>query len=295
MKILITGSNGFIGSNLAEVLGKKNDIIGTGTRAESFSHVDAYFQWNMAEEECPYEKIPGDIDIVIHAAACLDKDNMNEQVVATNCMGTYRVYQLARKLKVKTCFNLSSVPVIGVPKEHPITEKHPLNPLTMYHVTKLTSEYLLNQLLQEGIQVVNLRVPSPIAPGMPVKTILPIFMKQAVNVENIKIAGNGTRKQNYIDVRDIAYLIEQCLDKENISGTYCVGSTQVVSNYELAKLCVEVAESASEIVFTGVEDLLEGQVWDIDTSYAYEKLGFQQKYDIRESLKDIMLQMKKER
>ena len=294
MKILITGVNGFVGSNLAKMLGIDNYIIGTGTRESSTVKVDDYFKWNMAEEECPFDKLPEELDAIIHAGACLDKNNCNEQLIQVNCLGTQRILQLAKYKNVKKVFYISSVPVIGEPLEHPITESHPLAPQTVYHATKLAGEWILNQLIQEEIEVVHLRVPSPIGPGMPVKTILPIFVGRALAGETIQIMGQGSRRQNYLDVRDLGNVIKGCLALEHISGTYHIGSDETISNLELAKLCVELTKSISAIEFTGMEDKLDSQIWDVDSTKAKEKLNYRQSYQMRDSLLDIIAQMRGE-
>lgn len=178
--------------------------------------------------------------------------------------------------------------MIGNPLEHPISEHHPLNPLTMYHATKLSAEYLLYQLAKYGTEVIILRIPSPIAPDMPEKTILPIFASRAFHGEIIEIYGKGSRRQNYLDVRDLAGVIEKNLAGCNITGVYNIASERTVSNKELAQLCINIAGSSSEIRIIDRPDPLDGQVWDITCLKAKEQLGYYQRYPIEESIKDIM-------
>lgn len=294
MKILITGSNGFVGRTLAEILVKEYYVIGTGTREESLAQLNEYVRWNFAAEDCPKELDEKEIDVIIHVAACLDKDDMCGQLVETNCVGTHRLYQMACKKGVKKVIYISSIPVIGVPVEHPITELHNTLPETMYHATKLAGEMILNQLLYRGIEIITLRLPSPIAPGMPIKTILPIFAQKALQGENISIQGEGTRRQNYLDLRDLAEVVKSCIELRNISGIYNIASIQTISNLELAKLCVSLTGNVSRIVFSGKKDLTDGQVWDVDVTKAKEVLNYRQKYMITDSVKDIIDEMRAE-
>lgn len=295
MKILITGSKGFIGHNLADILANGNDVISTGRGPSLSAGPKNYFSWDLAEESVPWEQIPHDLDVIVHVAASLSPNNMDEGLIATNCLGSHRIYQLAKTSNVKRVFYISSVPVIGIPRSLPITEEHPLQPRTMYHVTKLAGEMILDQLLYDGIEVVHLRIPSPIGPGMPVKTILPIFIKNALNGEKINIIGKGGRRQNYLDVRDLANLLCGCLDKEGIAGVYNIAAPETVSNLELAELCIKLTGSMSEIGFLDKEDEAEGQVWDVDTSKAADKLGFCQQYTIQQSIADIANEMRRQK
>lgn len=294
MRILITGSNGFVGKILSEILAMDYYVIGTGTRRSSLANINEYIKWNIATEDCPLELFEKEFDVIIHVAACLDKNDMCEQLVETNCLGTYRIYQLARKKKVKKVIYVSGIPVIGQPVKHPITESHDTLPETMYHATKLAGELILSQLEKDEIESIILRIPSPIAPGMPVKTIIPIFVENAMHGDNINILGKGTRRQNYLDVRDFAEVVKNCVELQNISGIYNVAAGQTISNLELARLCISLTKSNSEIVFNGEADSADGQVWDVDTTKAKEKLNYKQKYTIMDSLVDIIEQMKEQ-
>lgn len=287
MKILITGSNGFIGRAIVNELAGEHDIIGCGTKSESAVKVDEYIRWNIADEEIPSGISDMRADAIIHTAASLDKDDRNETLVKTNCLGTHRIYALARRISVKRVIYLSSIPIIGEPLITPIKESAEINPITMYHATKVAGEYILNQLTKEGIDVIHLRIPSPIGPGMPAKTIVPIFLKQAIKGEALILAGKGARQQNYIDVRDIAYVVRKMLDRNISGGVYHAASKETVSNYELARMCIQVTESTSKIKYSSRTDPYDGWTWDIDISKLTEAIGGFNKHSIWESLRDI--------
>lgn len=287
MKILITGSNGFIGRTIAKELSDEHYIIGCGTKNESDVKVDRYVRWDIGDEEIPAEISDMRIDAIIHAAASLDKDDRNKTLIRVNCLGTHRIYALARTISVKKVIYLSSIPVVGKPLIIPIRENAEINPITMYHATKAASEYILNQLVKEGIDVVHLRISSPIGPGMPIKTIVPIFLKQAMNGEDLILSGKGTRQQNYVDVRDIAFVVKRLLDRNSLRGVYNVASKDTLSNYELARMCIQIAGSASQIKYSNKKDFYDGWVWDIDISKLTETIGNFNRHRILESLRDI--------
>lgn len=287
MKILITGSNGFVGKSIAKELIVGNYIIGCGTKEKSVIEVDDYIQWDISDEEIPKRLSDIKIDIIIHAAASLAKDDGDKRLVKVNCMGTHQIYTLARKISVKKVIYLSSIPIIGVPGKVPIKENSEVNPITMYHATKAAGEYILNQLIKDGIHVINLRITSPIGPGMPIKTIVPIFLEKALNGRNIILSGKGKRQQNYIDVRDIGYAVRKLIDNSISDGVYNIASKDTISNYELAKMCIRITGSASEISFSNSKDLYDDWVWDVDTSKLTKAIGNFNKYGIRESLTDI--------
>lgn len=292
MKVLLTGINGFIGRNIASAIAKEHYVIGTDIGDKSCVDANEYFSWNIGNENIPNDKIPNDLDAIIHVAACLDQNGLNEQLITANCMGTHRIYQLAKMRNVKKVIYISGITVIGEPKDLPITENHVLAPNTMYHVTKLSGEFILNQLRVDGVKVINLRLPAPIGVGMNMKTILPAFISNALSDKTIQLMGSGSRRQNYVDVRDIAGVIKACLENMSVNGTYNWGAETTISNYELAQLCIELCNSKSQIVFSGKEDITDGYVWDIDSTKLKTILGYKNMYSIEHTIRDIMKDLK---
>lgn len=274
MRILITGVNGFVGYSLALQLGLNHEIIGVGRSSVCRLNAIEYHQCDIAEwsdEIC--DEIPT-VDTIIHAAASLSTDDDDSGLMVTNCMGTHNIFRFARQKNIKKMFYISSAPIIGVPMNHPITEQHPVNPVMMYHATKLAGEYFLNQLCRYGIENINLRINAPVGVEMPAKSIFPLFIKNAKEGKDIVLHGKGTRRQNYLDVRDLGTLIEYNLERSGIAGTYIVANKQTISNYELAKLCIKECGSSSRIVYSGKEDTTDEYVWDFDCSLAAKCLGY---------------------
>lgn len=293
MNILVTGSNGFVGGVIVDALKKNHYVIGIGTRSIPNNRVDKYVKWDIAKDALSESALSENVDVIVHAAACIDIEDQALKLAEVNCLGTQRIFNLAIKKNVKKVFYISSAPVIGYPECHPISEKHPLKPNTMYHATKLSGELILNQLNKYIIEVINLRISSPIGPEMPVKSILPLFIQKVMNGEDVTINGEGLRRQNYLDVRDLANVIESCLERQQIAGTYLITADATVSNIELAKKCIDIIGGLSKIKYTGISDTSDDLIWDYDNSNAKNILGFQQSYDINKSIIDIWESMKR--
>lgn len=292
MKILVTGSNGFIGGYITEyLLGKGYDIIGLGTKNESSTPILKYIKIDISDRkkllELAKEELK-DIDVVVHAAASLSKNDFDERLIQSNMIGLYNMIELATLTACKKFIYISSCPVIGIPKDIPINEKHDLLPNTMYHITKLSGEYMVNLLEKYNIKPVSLRIPSPIGKNMPANTILSVFIKKAMEDEDLIIYGKGSRKQNYVDVRDIVQAVYLCIQKDKAGRCYNIASKAAISNGELAKYCIDVINSKSSIKFNGLEDPLEGQDWTIDITKAKEELGYEPRYTISDSIEWIV-------
>ena len=184
MKVLITGSNGFIGGHVCKYLKEKGEyVIGLGRREKSVPEVDEYICCDMDSEAIDgiMASVKVDkIDAIIHLAADMRKEPYNVEVVAHNCVGTQRLLEFAEREHIGVFLQLSSLPVIGKPEEHPITEKHSLKPPTVYHATKIAEELLANYAdYMHGVRTASFRISAPVGPGVNPKTIFPTFVTKA--------------------------------------------------------------------------------------------------------------------
>ena len=287
-KVVVTGANGFIGRNVVSYL-KENGfyVIGFGRKIDCIAKCDEYFCKDIADSSVK-DILIDDVFAVVHAAACLEKDDWNKNVFDANVIGTFNVINFAVVHNCKKFIYTSGLPIIGKPENLPISESHSVNPPTFYHVTKLIGEEFVRFLSHSGIQGIGLRIPSPVGKDMPCTTILPIFLKKALQNEKIELSGKGTRRQNYIDVRDITQAILTILEMQVESGIYNIGAKQTISNYELAKLCVEMTNSKSEICFNGKPDLTDDFDWNIDYSKAEKAFAFKPNYNVVDTIKSIL-------
>ena len=287
MKVLVTGSNGFIGSNLCRYLKKQGcDLIGLDLAAASrIDAVDEYIQCDLSTEATGHILDGRQIDALVHLAADMRHAPYEIEVVHNNCVGEQRLLELCEEKKVPVFVQLSSLPVIGRPVEHPITEKHPLHPPTVYHATKRMMELLADYAFYtHGLRTVSFRICAPMGVGMNQKTIFPTFVRNAMAGKDIVLYGEGTRKQTYIHVNDIAQAIYKAILSEKAQGVYNLGSNNLLSNRELAQKCVEVLKSESKIVFNGQPDPMDKDVWDISLDRIKADTGYEPLVSIEEAI-----------
>jgi UDP-glucose 4-epimerase len=288
MKILITGSNGFIGSHVAEKLKKDHEVIGLGKSKKSKVKDIRYYSIDISDSNFPSlitEKIEF-CDVIIHLAANLDKSDLNLDVIKTNVTGTLNILNSAIKLNSKKIIHTSGLPVIGKPFEIPISEKHLANPETLYHITKLASEHILDMGIKYGIKITQFRVPAPLGVGMNENSFLPAVIKKLIRNDVVEIFGKGTRRQNFIHVNDICRYISVAIDF-NYSGIFNIGSFEVMSNLELIKLSQKLLNSNSEIRFDNTEDIYDDYVWKISAKKVLEVFGFGPNVMIEDSIVEL--------
>ena len=285
MKVLIIGVNGFIGQYLCKLLMKQHEIIGIGKSDKPKVVNIQYIQLDISNHFlCEKLKdIYPHVDIIVNVAACIDYNDFNEGIIYVNCLGSLHILQYASEAGCSKIINISSIPVIGKPVDLPVTEDHIVKPETMYHISKLTAEYIFAIANKYGITTVSLRISSPVGCGMSKTTFLPTMIEQCRKNEMIKLHGTGSRRQNYVDVRDISIAVELAIEK-NAVGIFNIASDRTYSNLEVVQLCKQLLNSSSEISYSGTEDPDDYVAWEISIDKAKEKLVYEPRYSLADTI-----------
>lgn len=286
MKVLITGANGFIGQHVTNAFqGNGDDVTGTDLQPNSAKKGIRYFQADVAAYE-EMETLAGEhYDAVVHLAACLQMNSST--VFHINTMGTYHVLKVAQQVGCETFLHLSSIPVIGTPPSDAfISEDTPARPLTLYHISKYAAEQVVMLPAFEAIRRYNLRIASPVGPGMP-NSFVKQMLQAAKHGKPLTLYGTGSRIQNYIDARDIARALVTVSQSKPPQGLYLLGG-ESYSNFEAARLCSAIANTKSEIVFLDRPDPADTEHWLIDDEKAKTVFGYSPRYTLRQSLLDSL-------
>ena len=156
-KIIITGSDGFIGSHLTEHLVKK------GYSVKAFTLYNSFNSWgclDFADKKIKkeIEVIQGDIrdfesikssmkgcDIVINLAALISIPYSYvapESYIDTNVKGTFNILNAAKDLGNIKVIHTSTSEVYGTAQQIPIKEDHPLVAQSPYAATKIGADQL---------------------------------------------------------------------------------------------------------------------------------------------------------
>ncbi|MBD3177175.1 MAG: NAD-dependent epimerase/dehydratase family protein, partial [Armatimonadia bacterium] len=224
-------------------------------------------------------------EAIVHAAAHISYDDADPEIARTNCVGVQQMLGLAERWGTRLLLGISSIGVIGAPEAYPIAEDHPVAPPTAYHASKLFSEHVLSLAGDESRPAASLRITSPVGKGMPGGRILSVFVDRCLREQPLTLAGRGTRRQNYVDVRDVARAVSRWLHQPS-QGVYNVGGDGCTSNADLARECVRVTGSGSEIIFEGT-DPAEGQVWDVSSAAASAAFGYEPECTLTSAIEEV--------
>ena len=284
MRVLVTGSSGFVGGAIADrLLAGGDQVVGLGRRLTKTNRgltsaiaVDLTapgVAGRLAETQprC---------DAIVHAAASLDQSPHATGASLVNGLGTQQIAELAARWEVSKLVYISSLPVIGRPSALPVTEEHPANPLTAYHASKLYGEHLV---ALAAVPALSLRLTAPVGTGMPEGRIMTVFVRRALAGEPLVVAGGGTRTQDYVDVRDVASAVKAALDRD-ATGLLNLASGRAVSNLELANRCVKTLGSSSPVTLSGEPDPEEGLRWEVSIERARAAIGYEPEHTLEDSI-----------
>lgn len=294
MRVLVTGASGHIGGAAALALSNSgHDVVGL-SRGTSDSLPPALQQVQLDIGEGDFvESATQTIarcDAVVHAAAALEPGLYSEALSRTNCRGTQQLLRLAHEWEVHDFVYISGVAVIGLPQAHPITEEHPTRPESAYAASKLFGEHLVSLYAKEHACGTSLRVTSPVGPGLRAKRIFSTFIDRALRGDALAVAGKGGRRQDYVDVRDVASALKRCLER-HVPGVLNIGSGVPVSNLELAEAVVSTLQSDSTVCCEGEPGPDEQLCWDVSLQKAREALGYEPEHSLEDSVRALAAEM----
>jgi UDP-glucose 4-epimerase len=210
MKILILGSEGFVGHNLVESLSKNHEIFCADLIANS-NHKN-YKQFDITDSSS-VDQIVRNVDVVIDLAAhslvsSLDGSVENAKV---NIIGLLNVLESCRKNQIKKIIFTSASSMIGVPNSEQVSEDHPAFPKTAYGITKLASEHYLrlyNELY--GINFVVFRFFNIYGPYQK-NGLIPTLYNRIKNGESLMVFGKGDQIRDYVFIEDIVSFFEEAI------------------------------------------------------------------------------------
>ncbi|MGD2101277.1 MAG: NAD-dependent epimerase/dehydratase family protein [Acidimicrobiia bacterium] len=241
MKVLVTGSAGFIGRHVCRRL------LADGAKVTGFDVKQAGLD--------DIEEITGDLldldqvqaavtghDVVCHVGAIGDVYLAAEQpglAAAVNVTGTSNVATAALENDARVVY-ASTWEVYGEPRYEPVDEEHPASPDHPYNITKLAGEQmLLASHRLGGLSAIALRLGTAYGLGMRPNSVFEIFIRKALSGEPITIQGDGSQGRQFTHVSDIARAFALATRSDEAGMTLNIVSPDVVTIRQLAEKVVE--------------------------------------------------------
>lgn len=252
IKVLVTGASGYIGSAAARQLAQAGHQVVATARELNPTLARILSQCELRTLDVlngPYDDLPKDIDVVIHAATSNDILSRDfEKGMELSVFGTRRLLQWARASGVKRLLFFSTFQVYGTELRGTITESTPPAPLNDYGLNHLGGEELCSMHARtSSLQVVLVRPANvcgcPQAPTVRRETLVPMcFVREALTTGRITLRSSGLQKRDFVTVRQVAdaclWLSEQPMAANHGVANIASGTTWTV--LELARWTADV-------------------------------------------------------
>ncbi len=235
MKILITGSAGFIGSNLVDhFLAKGHQVVGldnfsTGKRenlAEALQHPRfSLIEGDIRTPEDCRNAVEG-CDYVLHQAALGSVPRSIKDPVTTNEVnvgGFVNLLVASRDAGVKRFIYAASSSTYGDSEALPKVEDVIGKPLSPYAITKYVNELYASVFARVyGMECVGLRYFNVFGrrqdPFGAYAAVIPLWVKQMINLERPVINGQGEYSRDFTYVANVVEANEKAMlaDREQL-------------------------------------------------------------------------------
>jgi GDP-4-dehydro-6-deoxy-D-mannose reductase len=307
IKVLVTGSEGFVGQTFIKSSNDKYFIYGLtlGDKSpdtQGFQNL-RYIEGNILNRAL-IKNILSDFkpDVILHLAAiALTTKTSIEEVMEINFNGTLSLFLSILEVQEKIAYNpkiifISSAEVYGKSKNpENIKEEDPFYPTSVYASSKAAGDRLSYQLSQSNnLWTLELRPFPHTGPGQRIGFFVPDMISQIVEVENGKKSeisvGNVDVTRDYLDVRDVVEVYKYFIENEYYQGdAFNISSGKGIKLTEILKILKSL--SKKELNFKTDPSRLRKNDNSIFVGNC-EKLknftGWEPKIPIEQTLKDTL-------
>jgi UDP-glucose 4-epimerase len=212
MKVLIIGSEGFIGKHLHRYMKDQGhevwgaDVVTRYADQEKYFLVDASnSDFSSVFRHCQY-------DLCVNCSGAASVPESLKNPVRDYFLNTVNVFKLLDAIRNEQShcrfINLSSAAVYGNPDQLPVSEAAIPNPLSPYGIHKLQSEQICREFYEfHKIPTCSLRIFSVYGPGLQ-KQLFWDLMKKARSGKSFSLFGTGRESRDFIFVSDLVRVIE---------------------------------------------------------------------------------------
>ena len=292
MRILVIGSEGFIGKNISNFFIKNGDeVVGIDFKASKALTVKYKFirilSFNYNLEDLLESFIP---DVLIFAGGSANIQLSIEQPnldFEANVVSVSKLLESVRKINLKCKFiHFSSAAVYGNPKSLPINEDDNVNPLSPYGWHKYQAELLCKEYYNVyKLPTCNLRPFSVYGPGQYKLLFWDLFQKMKEDSSVVNLYGTGNETRDFIFIDDLLNAIQLIIKNGDFKGTiYNIASGSETSIHIAANIFKKSLGIDKEIKFIGTERIGDPLYWNANIA-KISALGFNVNTNLESGLK----------
>ena len=264
-KILVTGSDGFIGSHLTE------ELVKAGYQVKAFVYYNSFNTWGWldtlpSDVMKNVEIFQGDVRdpngvkeamkgtaAVFHLAALIAipfSYHSPDTYVDTNIKGTLNILQAAREQDLERVLVTSTSEVYGTAQYVPMDEKHPFQGQSPYSATKIGADRLAESFYRSFQLPVSIVRPfNTFGPRQSARAVIPTIITQLLAGKEKIHLGSLTPTRDFNYVKDTVNGFIKIYESEKTIGEEINIATQhEISIGELAEELIRQINTNAKIV-----------------------------------------------
>ena len=264
-KIVVTGGLGFIGSNLIELLIKKNYFIiniDKVTYSSNFYNVKEFKSFkNYKFIKCnignkKIYKILNEYKPMcifnLAAETHVDRSIDNpDKFINSNILDVYKLLESFKKfVKNHKCklIHISTDEVYGDILKGRSTEKFPYNPSSPYAASKAASDHLVNSYIRTyKIPAIVTNCSNNYGPKQHPEKLIPKLIFNILNNSYLPIYGKGLNSREWIYVKDHCEALYKIFLNGKTGSFYNIGSNKNLNNIQVTKELLKIAKNTIKV------------------------------------------------
>ena len=260
-KIIVTGGLGFIGSNLIELLLKKNFYV---INIDKTTYSSNFYNTKEFTSNKSYKFIKCDINnkklkniflkykplCVFNLAAETHVDRSIDNpkdFINSNIVGVYNLLECFsdyyKKNKKTRLIHISTDEVYGDILKGRSSEKYAYKPSSPYAASKASSDHLVYSYVRTyKIPGIITNCSNNYGPKQHPEKLIPKLIYNIINNKPLPIYGNGKNSREWIYVKDHCEALIKVFEKGKIGNFYNIGSNKNQTNIEICKKLIREAK-----------------------------------------------------
>lgn len=302
MRVLVTGSQGFVGRHLIHELRRHNWVIG------AFDLAPANGQWagiNYHQGDIQDRRTVEEVVKLFSPEACIHLSGLafvpegwtnTENLFSVNVAGTIHLLEACQKHTPSAkVLVISSAEVYGRQYgQRPVKENDPFYPDNPYAVSKAAADHItLLYARQYAMHAMVARPGNHIGPGQSANFAVSSFARQLRDIAAqkkkavIKV-GNLDNKRDFTDVRDVARAYRLLIEKGQPGEAYNIASNREISIHLILDRLCEIAGVKPVIEIVPERYRQPEQRPQLATAKIAQAVGWKPEIALETTLQDIM-------
>jgi dTDP-glucose 4,6-dehydratase/UDP-glucose 4-epimerase len=290
LKILILGSEGFIGSHCAtQLLAHGFEVTGCDLYETSKGLGYAYHKVSRLSPQWDEVFSSNTFDVCINAAGSGNVPySMQHPLIdfESNTLDVLRVLDAIRRYCPRCRYlHISSAAVYGNPDQLPVNEQAPTRPLSAYGWHKLMSEHVCAEYHQ--VYKINTTVIRPFSvygAGLKKQLLWDICQKiKNTSATDIMLFGTGEESRDFIYIDDLIQLIRIIIESDNFQGNVYNAASGVETKIKKIAEIIHGYFPSKKISFSGQVRIGDPINWRADISKV-TNMGFNCKVFIQSGI-----------